>query len=246
MSLRPDGRRADELRPVTFEIGLQREVAGSVLVRWGHTHVLCSATLEDRVPAHRAGSGGGWLTAEYALLPGATRPRFRRERSGVGGRTAEIQRLIGRSLRAAVDLDALGPRTLWLDCDVVQADGGTRCASITGAWVAACLALRHAAQADARRFVPPAALAAVSVGVVGDGVLTDLDYGEDSTANVDLNYVGTPAGIVEIQGTAEGRVYTHDQLLEMVAYADAALGTLFSAQRLALLGAGLELPEAHP
>ncbi|MCA9540927.1 MAG: ribonuclease PH, partial [Myxococcales bacterium] len=130
MKSRPDGRAADALRPIAFELDVQTGPAGSALIRWGNTHVLCAASLEDRVPGHRVGSGGGWLTAEYAMLPGAGSDRVRRDRSGVGGRTAEIQRLIGRSLRAAIDLDRIGSRTMWIDCDVMQADGGTRCASI--------------------------------------------------------------------------------------------------------------------
>ncbi|MCB9534855.1 MAG: ribonuclease PH [Myxococcales bacterium] len=238
-SPRPDGRAPGALRPVEFQTGLQRDAAGSVLVRWGHTHVLCAATLDEKVPAHRQGSGGGWLTAEYAMLPAATRGRYRRERQKIAGRTAEIQRLIGRSLRAAIDLDRIGSRTMWIDCDVMQADGGTRCASITGGWVAAALAAREAARADAVKFILPPQVAAVSVGVVDGRVVTDLDYREDSAAEVDLNYVARPDGLVEIQGTAEGKVFSHDQLLEMVEHADAACQVLFALQREALAAAGV-------
>ena len=234
-TLRPDGRAVDALRPVSIELGIQANVAGSVLVRFGQTHVLCAATIEERVPAHRLESGGGWLTAEYAMLPGAGDRRVRRERAGVGGRTAEIQRLIGRSLRAAVDLGALGGRTLWIECDVLSADGGTRCASITGATVAAAIALHGLGQ----RLQAP--VAAVSVGVRAGHVIADLCYAEDASCDVDLNYVATPAGIVEIQGTAEGKPFSRDHLLRMIDFGGRACEQLFALQRQALASVGITL-----
>lgn len=230
MKARPDGRSPDELRPVTFEVDVQRNAAGSVFVRWGDTHVLCAATFEDRVPPHRLGTGGGWLTAEYGMLPGSGDRRCRRERAGVSGRTAEIQRLVGRSLRAAFDIDKLGVRTLWIDCDVIQADGGTRCAAITGGWLAARIAVDRLARSGAVPPQRPAPVAAVSVGVVGGQVVTDLCYAEDSTADVDLNFVASPGGIIEIQGTAEGRPFSRHQLDEMVEKAVRAAGSLFERQ----------------
>jgi ribonuclease PH len=222
------------LRPITIELGVQHQAAGSALIRWGNTHVLCAASVANQVPPHRLGSGGGWLTAEYAMLPGSGDQRIRRERGKVGGRTAEIQRLIGRSLRATVDLDALGPRTLNLDCDVINADGGTRCASITGAYIAACVAMHGIAQKDGKPFVAPRQVAAVSVGLLGDQVLTDLMYTEDYAADVDLNFVGTTDGIVEVQGTAEGAVFGRAQLNAMLDAAEAACAELFALQREAL------------
>ena len=226
---RHDGRALTELRPITIETGFQKNAHGSALIRWGDTHVLCSASFTKDVPPHRP-MGSGWMTAEYSMLPGSTRPRVRRERKSVRGRTAEIQRLIGRSLRAVVDLDTLGPRTLYLDCDVLQADGGTRCASITGAWIAACLAIRNTTP----DLTLPAPVAAVSLGVLGGTLLTDLCYIEDSRADVDLNFVATPAGIVEVQGTAEGDPFSRDHLIEMVDRGLAACETLFALQKKAL------------
>jgi len=222
MPSRLDGRDADALRPIELTTGVQRDAAGSVLVRWGHTHVLCAASFDDRVPVHRQGSGGGWVSAEYSMRPGSTKPRARRERTGPKGRTAEIQRLIGRSLRAVINLDAMPARTLWLDCDVLQADGGTRCASITGAYIAAQLALPKLA-------LPP--VAAVSVGVIDDRVLVDLCYEEDVTAEVDLNFVATAAGIVEVQGTAERRPYSRARLNAMLDGAQSACERIFALQR---------------
>ncbi len=233
---RKDGRLADALRPVSIDIDIQRAASGSALIRWGHTHVLCAASFDDSVPQHRQGKGG-WLTAEYTMLPGATRPRFKRERAKVGGRTTEIQRLIGRSLRAAVDLDRLGPRTLYIDCDVLQADGGTRCASITGAWVAAALAI--ARDGEPRTCPLPRPLAAVSLGVVGGEVLLDLDYSEDSRADVDLNFVARDDGIVEVQGTAERRPFDADTLLRMTHLATQASQQLCEIQAAVLEAAGV-------
>lgn len=223
-----DGRAVDALRPISIETDFQRFANGSALIRWGQTHVLCAASVEERVPHHRVSSGGGWMTAEYSMLPGSVSPRADRDRKKVSGRTAEIQRLIGRSLRAVFDLDTLGPRTVYVDCDVLQADGGTRCASITGAYVAVCLALRKLGIEHQQP------VAAVSLGVVGDRVLTDLCYVEDSTAQVDLNYVSTPAGLVEVQGTAEGKPFSQAQLNEMTSRGAAACERLFAMQRDAL------------
>ena len=234
-SIRPDGRAIDALRPISIELGVQRNVAGSVLIRWGNTHVLCAATLENRVPPHRISSGGGWLTAEYSMLPGSGDRRVRRDRRKVGGRTVEIQRLIGRSLRAAVNLDAMGARTLWIDCDVINADGGTRCASITGAAIAATIALHSIGQK------PQSLLSAVSVGVRKGHVITDLCYAEDSTCDVDLNFVSTPGGIVEIQGTAEGETFSQDQLLRMVSFGTQSCQDLFKIQTEALASVGITL-----
>ena len=210
---RIDGRLLDELRPISFELGIQKHVAGSALIKWGDTHVICSATLEERVPSFI--EEGGWATAEYALLPGSTHSRVRRDRKGPSGRTAEIQRLIGRSLRGAIDLKALEGHTLTLDCDVLQADGGTRFASITGAYVAAAIALKSIGY-------EPAPFAAVSFGLVGGELMTDLCYEEDSRAEVDMNIVFAKEGLIEVQGTAERRPFSSSQLMEMVQRAEAA------------------------
>jgi ribonuclease PH len=231
MSRRPESRENHALRPLTFELGLQRHAAGSVLVRQGNTHVLCAVTVEDKVPQHRLSSGGGWLTAEYSMLPGSTQERQRRERPSPSGRTSEIQRLIGRSLRAAVDLDKTGPRTFWIDCDVLQADGGTRCASITGSYVAMALAMRSVFPNRPTLAMP---VAAISVGIVQGEVRVDLDHSEDSTAEVDLNYVACTNGIIEVQGTAEGRPFPRARLDEMLDAAQTACARVFEAQRAAL------------
>jgi ribonuclease PH len=214
--VRTDGRTADELRPVTFTTGVQEFAEGSVLIGVGKTRVLCAASVEEGVPRWRQGSGQGWVTAEYAMLPRATNERTAREsvRGRVGGRTQEIQRLIGRSLRGAIDMRALGERSIYLDCDVLQADGGTRTASITGAWVALSLALDtivERGKLEERPRLDP--LAAVSVGVVGDEVLLDLCYEEDVRAEVDMNVVVTGDGrFVEVQGTAEGDPFSREQM----------------------------------
>lgn len=242
---RPDGRHADDLRPVRFEIDVQKDVAGSAMITWGNTRVLCSASIENKAPAHTHGSGQGWLTAEYSMLPGAGTSRIRRDRGGkLSGRTAEIQRLIGRSLRAVVDLRLLERRTMWIDCDVIQADGGTRCASITGAYVAACLALGRLASKEGRGIVLPPPLAAVSVGVVGGEVISDLCYVEDRDADVDLNFVSCERGIVEVQGTAEGQPFDRDALDQMLDLGQRGTAQLFRLQRDVLEAAGLRLPKA--
>lgn len=232
------GRRADELRPLTFERGYVRTAAGSVLVRAGGTAVICTASVDPGVPAWLAGKGRGWLTAEYAMLPASTRPRKKRDRGpALDGRATEIQRLIGRSLRAVIDLDRLGEATITIDCDVLEADGGTRTASITGAWVALADALDAA-----RGLVPagPAALvgqvAAVSVGVVDGEPRLDLDYEEDSTAEVDMNIVMTGSatdgarGFVEVQGTAERGTFDDSALAAMIGLGRGGVGRLLALQ----------------
>jgi ribonuclease PH len=226
---RADGRRPDHLRPLDVQTDFLENPHGSVLWSQGKTRVLCTASIQDGVPRWLYKQGRGWLTAEYSMLPGSTGDRTEREasRGKQGGRTIEIQRLIGRSIRAVVDFKALGERTLWLDCDVLQADGGTRCSSICGAWVAAKLALERfglgRALADS--------VAAVSVGIVEDTPLLDLDYSEDSTAEVDMNVVMTGAGLlVEVQATAEGVPFTRERLDEQLALAERGIGLLGKAQ----------------
>jgi ribonuclease PH len=236
--MRFDQRQADELRPLIFESSYQKYPPGSVLVSFGDTRVICSVCVEERVPPHRAGSGGGWLTAEYAMLPGSTSDRKRRDGAKPDGRSVEIQRLIGRSLRAAVDLDRLGPRTLRIDCDVLQADGSTRCASITGASVAVALALRKLGQ---HGLVPrsPSPLrqhvAAVSVGLVDGEIVVDLCQREDNSADVDMNVVGTEGGdLIEVQGTAEGKPFDRAQATEMIDKALATIVAISAQQRRAV------------
>src|SRR5262245_57687382 len=214
-AVRSDGRAADALRAVRFEIDFTEQPLCSVLCRVGRTFVLCTVCEEPGVPRFLAGSGRGWLTAEYSMLPGSTDTRGEREaaRGRPSGRTQEIQRLIGRSLRAVTDFEALGERTLWVDCDVLQADGGTRCASITGASVALSIAgARLAARGAVARNPVRDSVAAVSVGVVDDEIVLDLPYAEDSAAAVDMNVVATGAGqFVEVQGTGEGATFSSDQ-----------------------------------
>jgi ribonuclease PH len=232
-SVRADGRGPTELRAVSFQLGVQKWAEGSCLVRFGDTQVLCAATIADRVPPHLRGKGTGWVTAEYSMLPRATAERSDREsaKGRIGGRTHEIQRLIGRSLRGVVDLGRLGERTVTIDCDVLQADGGTRTASITGGYVALWAAL--ITYGMERLLVGK--VAAVSVGIV-DGIdYLDLDYSEDSRAQVDLNVVGTDGGTyVEIQGTAEGKPFDRAAANALLDLADAGLGRLFGAQAEAL------------
>ena len=238
MSTRPSGRRADELRTVQFTRGFTRHAEGSVLVQMGDTHVLCTASVEEGVPSFLKGKGQGWLTAEYGMLPRATNTRMRREAADgkQSGRTQEIQRLIGRSLRAVVDLTALGERTLKIDCDVLQADGGTRCASITGACVAVADAI---AWCKAKGLITGTPLrdhvAAVSVGVVDGAVVLDLDYAEDSNCDTDMNVVMTGAsGFVELQGTAEGAPFSRAEMDALVTLAQDGIARLVAAQRVAL------------
>jgi ribonuclease PH len=233
---RPDGRQFDELRPVKFTLDYVDYPEGSVLIEFGHTRVLCNASVEETVPAWMAGRGGGWLTAEYALLPRSTHTRTPRETQGLRGRTQEIRRLIGRSLRAGVDLSLFGERTLVIDCDVLQADGGTRTAAITGGYVAAALALRRLAE---RGVVPEkvltSSIAAISVGVVADQVRLDLCYAEDRDAEVDLNVVMTAEGrLVEVQGTAEGSPFSRETLDQMLDLATQGITRLIQCQREAL------------
>lgn len=228
-SARSDGRGPQDLRPISFELGVQKWAEGSCIVQFGDTRVLCAATIADRVPPHLRGKGTGWVTAEYSMLPRATAERTDREsaKGRIGGRTHEIQRLIGRSLRGVVDLSRLGERTITVDCDVLQADGGTRTASITGGYVALAAAL--ITYGMDRHLV--AKVAAVSVGVVNGLTFLDLDYSEDSKADVDLNVVGTDAGAyIEIQGTAEGKPFDRAAANGMLDLADEGLARLFEAQ----------------
>lgn len=235
---RADGRSSIELRPVRFVTNFTRYAEGSTLIEIGATHVLCTATIEERVPPFLKGKGIGWVTAEYAMLPRATESRTPREtgRGGLSGRTHEIQRLIGRSLRSVVDMAALGERTVIIDCDVIQADGGTRTASITGGFVALALALnRYLTTGKITRPVLRDYVAAVSVGLIGGRVLLDLDYNEDSRAEVDMNIVRTGDGrLVEIQGTAETEPFDRNQMDEMLAAADWGGAQLVDAQRAAI------------
>jgi ribonuclease PH len=232
---RSDGRANDALRPIQVTVDYITHAEGSALIEFGKTRVLCVASVEERVPGWLEGRGQGWLTAEYAMLPRAGSTRSPREAVAgrIGGRTHEIQRLIGRSLRAAVDLKAIGERTIILDCDVLQADGGTRTAAITGAWIAlkrACARLhgRGVLRVDPARL----AVAAVSVGVVSGKPMLDLDYAEDSTADVDANVVMTERGdFIEVQGTAERKPFTRARLDELLALAEGGIQQLFEIQR---------------
>ena len=240
--MRPSGRRADELRQVTLEPGVNKHAEGSCLVCFGDTHVLCTASVEDRVPPFLRNKGRGWVTGEYGMLPRSTGSRSAREaaRGRQGGRTQEIQRLIGRSLRAVADLKALGERQITLDCDVIQADGGTRTAAITGAYVALHAALEALVARGVIESVPlTEQVAAVSCGIVGGEAVLDLDYAEDSTADADANFVFTAGGgIVEVQGTAEGDPFSEAQLIEMLGLARSGAEHLFALQRDALAGGG--------
>jgi len=236
--LRSDGRAPEELRPVKVTTGYLKFAEGSVLIEMGDTKVICAATVEERVPPFLAGKGKGWMTAEYAMLPRSSRKRIQRESSAgkVGGRTHEIQRLIGRSLRAVTDLGALGERTIYIDCDVLQADGGTRTASITGAYIAVYETLRSLVQKGAIKSIPLLDfVAAVSVGVVGGRALLDLNYDEDSTAEVDMNIIMTGDGrFVEVQGTAESEPFSKDSLAELVSLASSGISELSLIQKKAL------------
>jgi ribonuclease PH len=235
---RTDGRRADELREVRITPGFMPYAEGSALIEMGRTRVICTATLDERVPPFRRNTGQGWLTAEYSMLPRATQQRTQREtgRGGPSGRTHEIQRLIGRSLRAITNLSRLGERTVTIDCDVLQADGGTRTASITGAYVALVLACRRLVKENRLQSLPVTGeVAAVSVGIVGGAPLLDLKYDEDSRASVDMNVVCTGDGrFIELQGTAEGEPFSRDEMEQLLALARRGLDTLFAAQRAAL------------
>jgi len=233
---RGDGRAPDQMRALSAELGVQKWAEGSAIITVGNTVVICSASVEDRVPPHLRGKGTGWITAEYSMLPRATNTRSDREavRGKLGGRTHEIQRLIGRSLRQAVDLTKLGERSILIDCDVLVADGGTRCASITGGWIALALAMR----AKKLEQHLTGHIAAVSVGVVDGRPVLDLPYEEDSRAEVDLNVVATDAGhYVELQGTAEQDPFHRTALDEMLKLADAGIADLIKFQRDTLAGA---------
>jgi ribonuclease PH len=238
--MRPSGRAPDELRTTTIQRQYTRHAEGSVLISCGETRVLCNASVEDRVPPFLRGKGEGWVTAEYGMLPRSTGSRMSREaaRGKQGGRTLEIQRLIGRSLRAVVDRAALGERTITLDCDVLQADGGTRTASITGAFVALVDACRWlAGKGLIERDPIHGRVAAVSVGIVGDRPVLDLDYAEDSTAETDLNVVMNDGGaFIELQGTAEGHAFRRDELDRMLDLADKGVGELMRLQEETLDG----------
>ena len=231
--MRADGRRADELRPLEIEVDYLEQPAGSALISAGKTRVLCTASITDGVPRWLIGKGKGWMTAEYGLLPASTGERTAREASSgrQKGRTVEIQRLIGRSLRAVTDLDALGERTLWIDCDVLQADGGTRCAAISGAYVASRRALDRFGLGKALTD----SVAGVSLGIVDGEALLDLDYSEDSRAEVDLNVVMSGDGrLIEVQATAEGERYTREQLDELLDLAAAGIEQIGEAQQQAV------------
>ena len=237
---RTGGRAADALRGVTIEPGVLRHAEGSALITTGDTRVLCAASVEPGVPPFLRGTGSGWITAEYGMLPRSTHTRSDREavRGRQGGRTQEIQRLIGRSLRAAADLDRMGEHTITLDCDVLQADGGTRTASITGCWVALAMAIDWMQQTGRLPTQPlKTQVAATSVGMIGGQVLLDLDYPEDSAAGVDFNVVMLGTGqLVEVQGTAEGEPFTRRQMDGLVDLAEAGIRELFATQREALNG----------
>jgi len=233
---RVDRRAWDELRPVKITPRFQNFAEGSALIELGQTRVLCSVSVEERVPAFLKGGGGGWITAEYAMLPRATVTRTPRERDRIGGRSQEIQRLIGRSLRAVTDLDALGERTLIVDCDVIQADGGTRTAAITGSYVALYQALQTMANMGILSAIPlKGAVAATSVGIVHSYMLLDLCYDEDCNAEVDFNVVMTSQGeFVEIQGTAETKPFSKETIDSLLSLAEKGIKQLFQIQETAL------------
>ncbi len=236
--MRPSGRQVNEMRSISIETGVMRHAEGSCLIKCGDTHVLCSASVEPRVPPFLKNSGLGWVTAEYGMLPRATHTRGRREaaQGKQSGRTQEIQRLIGRSLRAGVDRVALGERQITIDCDVLQADGGTRCASITGAWVALRLAVNKLMKAGdvlSDPLLDP--VAAVSCGIYAGQPVLDLDYAEDSEAGTDANFVMTGSGgLIEIQGSAEGAPFSRADFNQLMDYAEKGIAELVAAQKAAL------------
>ncbi|OQM74859.1 ribonuclease PH [Manganibacter manganicus] len=237
--MRPSKRQPDEMRAIAFERGISKHAEGSCLVKFGDTHVLCTASLEEKVPGWMRNSGKGWVTAEYGMLPRSTGERMRREASSgkQGGRTLEIQRLIGRSLRAVVDLQALGERQITVDCDVIQADGGTRTASITGGWVALydCLRWMEARQMVSLPKVLKDHVAAISCGIYDGQPVIDLDYLEDSSAGTDANFVMTgKSGIVEIQGTAEGEPFSEEQFAALMGLAKKGISRLVDLQKMAV------------
>lgn len=236
--MRTDGRQPDQLRPVTITTGVNKYAEGSVLIEVGETKVICTATVEERVPPFMKGQGKGWITAEYAMLPRATHSRNQREaaKGKLSGRTMEIQRLIGRALRSIVDLQALGERTITLDCDVIQADGGTRTTSITGSFVALCLAVNKLSKTTPFAKYPITDfLASVSVGVIQERALLDLNYDEDSKAKVDMNVVMTGGGkFVELQGTGEDSPFSREELNKLLELAEGGIEELIGKQREAL------------
>ena len=233
--MRPSGRAADELRPVSITRNYTKHAEGSVLISCGDTKVICTASVEAKVPGFLRGKGQGWITAEYGMLPRSTGNRMRREASGgkQGGRTMEIQRLIGRALRAAIDLEKLGEHTISIDCDVIQADGGTRTASITGAFVALTDAVNHMLEKKMINASPIInQIAAISVGVYKGTPVMDLDYIEDSDCDTDMNIImNDKGGFIEVQGTAEGDAFSHDELLAMTGLAKQAIEQLFEHQK---------------
>jgi ribonuclease PH len=237
VNMRPSGRNLDEMRPISIETGVTKHAEGSCLIRCGDTHVMCTASIEERVPPFIKGSGLGWVTAEYGMLPRSTGSRMRREATAgkQGGRTVEIQRLIGRSLRAGTDRVALGERQITVDCDVIQADGGTRCAAITGGWVALKLAVQRLIKAGELAHDPlEVPVAAVSCGIYAGQPVLDLDYPEDSEAGVDGNFVMTGDQMIEVQMSAEGSTFSRDQMDELMGLAQKGVAELGRAQMEAL------------
>lgn len=236
--MRPSGRKLDEMRAISIETGVTKHAEGSCLIRCGDTHVLCTATIEDKAPSFLKGTGLGWVTAEYGMLPRATTSRNRREAAAgkQSGRTQEIQRLIGRALRAGVDRVALGERQIVVDCDVIQADGGTRCASITGGWVALRLAVNKLLKSGAIVSDPLVDhVAAVSCGIYAGQPVLDLDYAEDSEAGTDGNFILTGRGrLIEVQMSAEGATFSRDEMGRLLDLAEAGAAALVEAQRIAL------------
>jgi ribonuclease PH len=236
--MRPSGRKLNEMRPVSIEVGVMKHAEGSCLIKMGETHVLCSATIEDKAPSFLKNTGLGWVTAEYGMLPRATNSRTRREAAAgkQSGRTQEIQRLIGRSLRAGVDRSALGERQIVIDCDVIQADGGTRCASITGGWVALRLAVNKLLKTGAIVSDPIIDhVAAISCGIYAGQSVMDLDYAEDSTAGTDGNFILTGRGrMIEVQMSAEGATFSRQEMTELLDLAEQGAAELMAAQKAAL------------
>lgn len=233
---RPSGRAADALRAITLETGFSKYAEGSCMTKFGDTHVLCTASIEERVPPFLRNTGRGWVTAEYGMLPRSTDSRMDRRRAAESGRTQEIQRLIGRSLRAVTNMEGFGERQIRVDCDVIQADGGTRTAAITGGYVALYLAFRHMQSLEAIKEIPlKDAVAAISCGLWEGTPVLDLDYAEDSTAQADSNFVFTGAGgIVEVQGTAEGEPFSQDEFLALMGLARKGVHELVTIQNAAL------------
>jgi ribonuclease PH len=236
--MRPSNRKPDEMRSINITRNYTKHAEGSVLIEFGDTKVICTASVEEKVPGFLRGKGQGWVTAEYGMLPRSTGSRMRREAAGgrQGGRTMEIQRLIGRSLRAGINLELLGENTISLDCDVIQADGGTRTASITGAWVALNDAIQHLLEKKIIEKNPlHHQIASVSVGIYNGTPILDLDYAEDSNAETDMNVVmNSDNGFIEVQGTAEGHPYSKDELNSMLALAEKGIYELFTAQQTAI------------